>query len=144
MARAIPPKRTEAARDCAAKERRNARNERNERNQGGGEGERGGGGGGRRRERDTGGGVSTGTTGDIALCFLSGQMIYRVSPYIAGSYYRNPAKTRKGLQESPCVGGGTRIEREEGGRTVRHGRYYIFMGFWYGHGSKFQANLGRK
>lgn len=24
---------------------------------------------------------------DIALCFLSGQMIYRVSPYIAASYY---------------------------------------------------------
>ena len=29
----------------------------------------------------------------------------------------------------------------EGKRTVRYGRYYIFMGFWYGHGSKFQANL---
>lgn len=34
MARAIPSKRTEAAGDCAGKERRNARNERNERKQG--------------------------------------------------------------------------------------------------------------
>lgn len=29
----------------------------------------------------------------------------------------------------------------DGKQTVRYGRYYIFMGFWYGHGSKFQANL---
>lgn len=41
--------------------------------------------------RDIRSGVSGGTTEDIALCFLSGQMIYRVSPYIAASYY-NPRK----------------------------------------------------
>lgn len=41
--------------------------------------------------KDIRSGVSGGTTEDIALCFLSGQMIYRVSPYIAASYY-NPRK----------------------------------------------------
>lgn len=55
---------------------------------------------------------------DIALCFLSGQMIYRVSPYIAASYY-NPAKTRKGLceshRESATEGeGGDGVEKERG------------------------------
>lgn len=55
---------------------------------------------------------------DIALCFLSGQMIYRVSPYIAASYY-NPAKTRKGLCEShreSATEGRRGRGGEEGGR----------------------------
>lgn len=46
---------------------------------------------GEKEGRDIRSGVSAGTTEDIALCFLSGQMIYRVSPYIAASYY-NPRK----------------------------------------------------
>lgn len=45
-------------------------------------------------------------------------MIYRVSPYIAASYY-NPAKTRKGLceshRESATEGeGGDGVEKERG------------------------------
>lgn len=54
---------------------------------------------------------------DIALCFLSGQMIYRVSPYIAASYY-NPAKTRKGLCESHRESA-TEGRRGEGGMASR-------------------------
>lgn len=81
---------------------------------------------GRREEgegRDIRSGVSAGTTEDIALCFLSGQMIYRVSPYIAASYY-NPAKTRKGLRESPWVGDGGEgmASRKRNGRGRGRGR----------------------
>lgn len=69
-----------------------------------------------------------------------------------------PQKHVRGCEshrESATEGREWRRERETGGmdgrgrsgaerRAVRYGRYYIFMGFWYGHGSKFQANLGRK
>lgn len=91
---------------------------------------------------------------DIALCFLSGQMIYRVSPctspratapqkHVRGcKSHQKRRRQRRGF--STGRGARRRENRERGNRAARYGRYYIFMGFWSRHGSKFQANLGRK
>jgi hypothetical protein len=65
---------------------------------------------------------------DIALCFLSGQMIYRVSPCISPRA-NSHAKTRKGLQESPKAttttttegGGGEREDLTWGGGGEKMG-----------------------
>lgn len=110
---------------------------------------------GERRERERDAMASRAGRPGYCIVFSFGTNdLPRFPLYIAASY--SPAKTRKGLQESPKAttttdggfdgGGGARRRenRERGNRAARYGRYYIFMGFWSRHGSKFQANLGRK
>ena len=114
----------------------------------------------RRRRRGIRGGVSTGTTG-ILHCVFFRDKWFTVFPLILPRATTAPQKHVRGCEShresatGPQWDGVARErervrkserERNGGGGKANRTIWEVlhFMGFWYGHGSKFQANLARK